>query len=69
MLGLVGISWFALWIVVGYSSPSSHPRISEKERKYIESQVSSHEDVRSMIMFLEFVCFHVCLHVGKVKDP
>lgn len=39
--GMVGILWFGLWMVVGYSSPSTHPRISNEEREYIESSIAA----------------------------
>ena len=38
-LGVVGILWFFLWFFIGFSSPASHPRISEKEREYIETSI------------------------------
>lgn len=44
--GMVGILWFLLWLVVGYSEPATHPRISERERKYIESSIGKTEKVR-----------------------
>lgn len=33
--GLFGIIWYILWMLMIHASPSSHPTISEKERKYI----------------------------------
>lgn len=38
-IGVVGILWFFLWFYIGFSSPASHPRISEKERDYIETSI------------------------------
>ena len=38
-VGAVGVLWFVPWLVVGYSTPSSHPRISRKERAYIEDSI------------------------------
>ena len=37
--GAVGILWFFAWIFLAYSSPATHPRISKKEREYIESSI------------------------------
>lgn len=34
--GLIGLLWYAFWTYLIYDSPSTHPTISEKERKYIE---------------------------------
>ena len=39
-LGAVGILWFFLWFFIAFSSPSSHPRISEEEREYIETSIT-----------------------------
>ena len=38
-LGAVGTLWFVFWLLLGFSSPASHPRISAAERKYIESSI------------------------------
>ena len=43
--GAVGILWFALWLLVGFSAPASHPRITKKERHYIESSIGEPEHV------------------------
>ena len=40
-LGAVGILWFFLWFFVAFSSPASHPRISEEEREYIETSITA----------------------------
>ncbi|XP_017486572.1 PREDICTED: sialin [Rhagoletis zephyria] len=36
IFGLLGIVWFAFWMYLVYDKPSVHPRISLKERDYIE---------------------------------
>ncbi|XP_049875794.1 uncharacterized transporter slc-17.2-like [Pectinophora gossypiella] len=33
--GIIGIAWCVLWWVLVYDSPQQHPRISDKEKKYI----------------------------------
>ena len=40
-LGATGILWLFLWFLVGYSSPATHPRISDKERLYIEESIAA----------------------------
>jgi len=40
IVGAVGILWFFSWIFLAYSSPATHPRISRKEKKYIESSIA-----------------------------
>ncbi|XP_075158309.1 major facilitator superfamily transporter 10 isoform X2 [Haematobia irritans] len=36
VFGILGIVWFAFWMYLVYDKPSVHPRISIKEREYIE---------------------------------
>ncbi len=40
-VGAVGILWFFLWFMVGFSSPASHPRISTAERDFIEKSIGT----------------------------
>lgn len=37
VFGLVGVVWFVLWCLLVYNSPQEHPRISDEERIYIET--------------------------------
>ena len=39
LLGTLGILWFIVWLFVVFDNPSSHPRISYAEKKYIESNL------------------------------
>ncbi|XP_064383500.1 sialin-like [Halichondria panicea] len=43
VFGAVGILWFFLWFLVGFSSPASHPRISTAERDFIESSIDANQ--------------------------
>ncbi|XP_023166495.2 putative inorganic phosphate cotransporter [Drosophila hydei] len=36
IFGLLGLVWFVCWMYLVYDKPSEHPRISRKERAYIE---------------------------------
>ena len=40
--GSIGVLWFLLWLLLGFDSPATHPRISEKERKYIEASIQDY---------------------------
>jgi hypothetical protein len=40
IFGIVGVLWFGLWLLLGFSSPSTHPRISYSERIYIETSIA-----------------------------
>lgn len=35
VFGLIGVIWSVTFIIFVYEDPSSHPRIDEKEKKYI----------------------------------
>lgn len=39
VFGLVGIIWSVAFIIFVYEDPSTHPRIEEKEKKYIISSL------------------------------
>jgi ACS family sodium-dependent inorganic phosphate cotransporter-like MFS transporter 5 len=41
VFGTLGTIWFIFWLLLGFSSPATHPRISEKEKIYIESSIAS----------------------------
>ena len=43
VLGGVGILWWFLWFFIGFSTPAAHPRISEREREYIETSIAAQE--------------------------
>lgn len=38
--GIVGIMWSVMWFNLVFETPADHPRISEFERHYIESQIA-----------------------------
>ncbi|XP_055959203.1 sialin [Patella vulgata] len=40
VLGACGFIWFLAWMILIHDSPEQHPRISEKEKKYITSCLS-----------------------------
>jgi ACS family sodium-dependent inorganic phosphate cotransporter len=37
--GVVGLAWSVVWFFVVFDSPAQHPRISQEERRYIESAI------------------------------
>ena len=45
--GTFGIIWSLFWICLVYDSPNDHPRISEDERNYINSNVHKGYQVSS----------------------
>ena len=38
-LGIFGVVWFVLWMVVVADSPGQHPRITEVEKNYIQDSI------------------------------
>jgi len=38
--GLVGLAWSTLWFNLVFETPADHPRISEYERHYIETEIA-----------------------------
>lgn len=43
--GAVGIVWTVVWMMLTYDKPANHPRISIKEKEYIQSSIGSGQDV------------------------
>lgn len=39
--GFIGLIWCGCWTYLIYDSPSTHPTITEKERKYIEDSLGN----------------------------
>lgn len=39
IIGSIGMMWFGTWLFVTFDSPDKHPRISTKEKNYIESSI------------------------------
>lgn len=39
-----------LWFIVVYDSPSKHPRITDREREFILSQLSATSDSKKVIL-------------------
>lgn len=49
--GVVGLVWSIAWFFAVFDSPAQHPRISEEERRYIESSIggaTSHGKVQEV---------------------
>ncbi|XP_014367589.2 putative inorganic phosphate cotransporter [Papilio machaon] len=41
MFGGLGLIWFILWSIFCYSTPNTHPYISDKEKKFLNENVTS----------------------------
>nr|XP_039268420.1 sialin-like [Styela clava] len=42
--GSIGCVWSLLWLILIYDSPSEHPRISEKEKNFIQNALGHNRD-------------------------
>lgn len=42
VFGALGIIWFVFWTVLCYSTPATHPFITEKEKKYLHETMAEH---------------------------
>ncbi|XP_019853503.1 PREDICTED: sialin-like [Amphimedon queenslandica] len=40
LCGIMGVIWFFFWLFLAFDSPSSHPRITSAERRYIENAIT-----------------------------
>ncbi|XP_078583647.1 sialin-like [Branchiostoma floridae x Branchiostoma japonicum] len=49
--GVAGLAFCCIWCLLAYDSPSVHPRISEDERKYIESNLETTTKEREIPWF------------------
>ena len=47
--GILGIVWFAFWVLLIYDSPTKHPRISQEEREYIVKSIGPKQMVRNSV--------------------
>ncbi|XP_077967301.1 sialin-like isoform X2 [Styela clava] len=45
--GSIGCVWSLLWLILIYDSPSEHPRISEKEKNFIQDALGHNRDGKS----------------------
>nr|CAD7199800.1 unnamed protein product [Timema douglasi] len=46
--GLMGVLWFILWVLLCYNDPSSHPFISDEEKKYLDETLGSTDRGKDM---------------------
>lgn len=52
--GALGSLWFLMWWLLVYDSPAQHPRISQKELKYIQDSLGKS-------LAKKKVCFLFCI--------
>jgi len=55
LIGIFGIVWFVAWLILVFSTPADHPRISPEERHYIESSIESRIIKNSKVIYLPII--------------
>lgn len=50
--GLVGVAWSILWFNLVFETPAQHPRISDYEKHYIESQIAKQSCSGSKVIYI-----------------
>ena len=61
---MLGILWFIIWMIFAHEKPANHPRISEMERDYIISSISSGQGNKKRVWLISVVLLYyqsVCL--------
>lgn len=48
VMGCFGLTWCFWWYMLAFDSPSKHPRISDKERRYIENSIGTSKYTKKM---------------------
>jgi len=44
-IGVAGIVWYVVWLLLIFNTPADHPRISPEEQHYIETTIK--EEIQS----------------------
>lgn len=47
IFGAIGILWAIMWLMLTHDRPEDHPRISAKEKEYIQSSIGSGDDAHA----------------------
>ncbi|XP_030754140.1 putative inorganic phosphate cotransporter [Sitophilus oryzae] len=60
IMGSLGLVWSIFWILFGYDSPAKDPRITEEERKYIQSSLKQEDELHLPVPWKKiFTCVQV----------
>ena len=59
-LGAIGILWAIMWLMLTHDRPEDHPRISAKEKEYIQSSIGSGDDAHARVGLKTFLCILIC---------
>ena len=59
-LGAIGILWAVMWLMLTHDRPEDHPRISAKEKEYIQLNIGSRDDAHARVGLKTFLCILIC---------
>ena len=43
--GVFGVTWYLFWHMIAYEKPSTHTRIKQDEKEYIEKSISQNTSI------------------------
>lgn len=55
--GIVGITWSAMWFNLVFETPAEHPRITEQERYYIESEIAKQSNPSTKVITITYMFY------------
>ncbi|XP_070533110.1 sialin-like [Ptychodera flava] len=64
VFGISGCLWFIIWMILVYETPSSHPRISQEEREYIEKSLG--EEINSKSLYVPWLSIASSIRVWAI---
>ena len=58
-VGVFGIVWFVMWLMLAFNTPAAHPCISREEQDFIESSIDSqicNDDSKKVSIIMYCTC-------------
>jgi len=68
--GAMGVIWSIMWFFLVYDTPSQHPRISDKEKNYIENALNKKavkSEVVKLSHYYSYSCYAPAPRYGGIK--
>ena len=69
--GAMGVIWSIMWFFLVYDTPSQHPRISDKEKNYIENALNKKAVKREVVKLSHYYSYSYYvppLGMGALSD-
>ncbi|XP_066153286.1 uncharacterized protein [Euwallacea fornicatus] len=55
IIGVVGLVWCVLYLLLGHESPATHPSITPEERKYIQQSLNQDQDINVPVPYMKII--------------